>query len=88
MEAEFLNAYITKLRSTIDELTHRNIMLDTELLVTKNLCQSLQQQIDSLHEINQIQYTDSNESNNQVTYTDSNESDKQVTKKLKRESGF
>lgn len=48
MEAEFVNAYITKLRSTIDELTHRNIMLDTELLVTKNLCQSLQQQIDSL----------------------------------------
>ena len=79
MEAEFLNAYISKLRSTVDELTHKNIMLDTELLVTKNLCQSLQQQVDSLRTELETQ---------QVQYTESSDSDKQITKKLKRETGF
>lgn len=49
-DADFVNAYIVKLKATIDDLMNKNIILDTRLSLAEQKIQSDSQLINALQQ--------------------------------------
>lgn len=50
MEAEFVNEYIARLNSTIHDLTGKNIMLETRLVMAERVSSALSAELKELKE--------------------------------------
>lgn len=48
MEAEFVNEYITRLNATIHDLTGKNIMLETRLVIAERVSSSVSKELEEL----------------------------------------
>lgn len=50
MEADFINLYIERMQNTIHDLSSKNILLETQLLMSEKRNSELQARIESLEE--------------------------------------
>lgn len=48
MEAEFVNEYIARLNATIHDLTGKNIMLETRLVIAERVSSSVLKELEEL----------------------------------------
>ena len=48
MEAEFVNEYIARLNATIHDLTGKNIMLETRLVMAERVSSKLEEELEKL----------------------------------------
>lgn len=50
MEADFINLYIERMQKTIHELSSKNILLETQLVMSEKRNSELQTRLESLEE--------------------------------------
>lgn len=50
MEADFINLYIERMQNTIHDLSSKNILLETQLMMSEKRNSELQARIESLEE--------------------------------------
>lgn len=50
MEADFINLYIERMQNTIHDLSSKNILLETQLLMSEKRNSELQSKLESLEE--------------------------------------
>lgn len=48
MESEFVNEYIARLNATIHDLTGKNIMLETRLVMAERVSSKLEEELEKL----------------------------------------
>ena len=50
MEADFINLYIERMQNTIHDLSSKNILLETQLMMSEKRNSELQSKLESLEE--------------------------------------